>query len=96
MRKGFTIAEVMIAVSTVGLLVAIAIPSFIKAKDKADLDKKISRAMANGDTNVVRVVNEEKYKPEFLFEYDGVKIYRFFDDKDASGNRYHYFSREVR
>jgi prepilin-type N-terminal cleavage/methylation domain-containing protein len=99
MKKGFTIVEAMIVVSIVGILAAIAIPSFIKARDKAELDHELSKAMSSGDTNiskVVGIINERKYKPEFLFEYDGVRVYRFIDDDDiSSASKYKYFSKEV-
>jgi prepilin-type N-terminal cleavage/methylation domain-containing protein len=96
MKRGFTIVEVMIVVTIIGLLAAILIPSFIKAREKAELDRKVRVAMANGDTNVVQVINESKYKPEFLFEYEGVRVYRFYDDDGRDvGNRWHYFSKQV-
>ena len=35
-RKGFTLVEIMIVVAIIGLLAAIAIPNFIKAREKAE------------------------------------------------------------
>jgi len=35
-RKGFTLVEIMIVVAIIGLLAAIAIPNFIKARQKAE------------------------------------------------------------
>jgi len=34
-RKGFTLVEIMIVVAIIGLLAAIAIPNFIKARERA-------------------------------------------------------------
>ena len=35
-KKGFTLVEIMIVVAIIGLLAAIAIPNFIKAREKAE------------------------------------------------------------
>jgi prepilin-type N-terminal cleavage/methylation domain-containing protein len=35
-RKGFTLVEIMIVVAIIGLLAAIAIPNFIKARERAE------------------------------------------------------------
>ncbi len=34
-RKGFTLVEIMIVVAIIGLLAAIAIPNFVKARERA-------------------------------------------------------------
>ena len=41
-RKGFTLVEIMIVVAIIGLLAAIAIPNFVKARQKAQAEACIA------------------------------------------------------
>ena len=41
-KKGFTLVEIMIVVAIIGLLAAIAIPSFVKARDTSRLNACIN------------------------------------------------------
>ena len=41
-RKGFTLVEIMIVVAIIGLLAAIAIPSFIKARESSQTNACIN------------------------------------------------------
>ena len=60
-RKGFTLVEIMIVVAIIGLLSAIAIPSFLKARDTA---------RRNACLNNLR--NISAAKDEYAIEYGGV------------------------
>ena len=41
-RKGFTLVEIMIVVAIIGLLAAIAIPNFVKARESAQMNACIA------------------------------------------------------
>ena len=41
-RKGFTLVEIMIVVAIIGLLAAIAIPNFVKARERAQTEACIA------------------------------------------------------
>lgn len=41
-RKGFTLVEIMIVVAIIGLLAAIAIPNFVKARETAQVNACIA------------------------------------------------------
>lgn len=73
--KGFTLVEVMIVVAIVGLLFAIAIPSFLKNKN--------DKLLENDTETVNRIVGDEEksviksYKVIKLFDYKGHTIYAY-------------------
>ena len=41
-KKGFTLVEIMIVVAIIGLLAAIAIPNFVKARERAQINSCIA------------------------------------------------------
>ncbi len=60
-RKGFTLVEIMIVVAIIGLLAAIAVPAFIKARNTA---------RRNACINNLRQISAAK--DEYALEYGGV------------------------
>lgn len=76
-KTGFTVVEVLIIISIIGLLAAIAIPSFMKKKEllsKPEISNE--QMLAN-------------YKVEFVFEIEGAKVYRFWN---AFVNEYQFLA----
>ena len=59
-RKGFTLVEIMIVVAIIGLLAAIAIPAFMKARNAA---------RRNGCINNLRQIDGAK--DQYVLEYGG-------------------------
>ncbi|MBI3414659.1 MAG: prepilin-type N-terminal cleavage/methylation domain-containing protein, partial [Verrucomicrobia bacterium] len=41
-KSGFTLVEIMIVVAIIGLLAAIAIPNFVKAREQAQLNSIVN------------------------------------------------------
>ena len=60
-NKGFTLVEIMIVVAIIGLLAAIAVPSFLKARDSA---------RRNACINNMRQIDGAK--DQYALEYGGV------------------------
>ena len=59
-RKGFTLVEIMIVVAIIGLLAAIAIPAFMKARNSA---------RRNACVNNLRMIDAAK--DQYALEYGG-------------------------
>jgi len=60
MKKGFTLVEIMIVVAILGLLVAIGVPGFLKARNKSRNSVELANLKAVGDNIASYGINESK------------------------------------
>jgi prepilin-type N-terminal cleavage/methylation domain-containing protein len=75
MKKGFTLVEIMIVVAIIGLLAAIAIPSFMKAR---------TTSQKNACINNLRQI--ESAKDQYSIEVGRTSLWAFASDADAFSN----------
>jgi type IV pilus assembly protein PilA len=63
-RQGFTLVEIMIVVAIIGLLAAIAIPSFVKARKRAQATTFISDLRVACDAFELYTMEKGTYPPD--------------------------------
>ncbi len=63
-RAGFTLVEIMIVVSIIGLLSVIAIPSFLKARNRAQVTRVANDLRVFADGFQMYVMAHGKYPPD--------------------------------
>jgi len=88
-QRGFTLIELLVTITIIGILAAIALPNYIKAKDKA----KEVEAKANLHTiqiAVERYAVDRGYYPSFLIGGDsqGWDVWHSIKDEHPSSSQY--------
>lgn len=79
-KKGFTLAELLVVVAIIAVLVAIAIPTFGAATEKAAKSVELANARATYGEGMVNYISGEGN--ETIQTYDG-KTYTFTYDTDT-------------
>ena len=64
MKKGFTLVELLIVISIIALLSAIAIPSFLKSKEESERQKKIANEFALEEKSILLAEISQKVELE--------------------------------
>jgi len=66
MKKGFTLVEIMIVVAILGLLVAIGVPGFLKARNKSRNSAELANLKAVTDNIASYGINESSDADDIL------------------------------
>ena len=82
-KKGFTIVEFIIVLAIIGLLAAIAVPSFQKAKRQREATQHGYNVVEKVDRDHIDTPVFTPYECSQILYVNGVKVFRF--RKDVTG-----------
>jgi len=85
MKKGFTLIEIIIVLAIVGIMAAVAIPSFRKARNAAQANKSMSLVVLSNNNDIATALSSIK----LMAKCPKFEVYKVRDNERFSECRFY-------